>query len=162
MLLLTALLPVIGLTGCKPGASDFSGSSTAAASLEAPVPDAEQAGVKQVVTQFAAAVQQADDTLARKNLTPRMASATPNLRTWKEGGVYAPLLGAKDWQFNLIRYAGRGKTIVVHTTFKGADGGNYRTNFGFKKPGSKWLIDQIPPPTKPILPTQNTGQMSPK
>jgi hypothetical protein len=154
-LLLCAAFLNIGLSGCKQTGGDFNGTSTEAASLEATVSDAEKSKATELVKTFTAAIQTGDEASLRKMMTPNLQARALPLQEWLKEKQFAPLFGAKDWEYPLVRYSGRGKTLVVGTRFNASDGGSYTTNFAFKKSGDSWLLDQILPPTMPRKPSQS-------
>lgn len=157
-LLLATLMVSSVLIGCKQAGGEFSGSSTAAASLEETLSEADKATAKELVGKFTASLQDGDDATIHKMMSPDLRAKTPPLPQWIQTTQFAPLSGAKDWKTSLIRYSGRGKTLVVSTRFTGAGNNSYTTNFAFKKSGNSWMLNQVFPPTMPQSPSQSSSQ----
>jgi len=153
----------IGMAGCNhTDSANYAGSDSAAPSLKAAVPDALQSTVQHQIEQFVADLQKTDYAKIQQQMTPALRKQAPKTQAdWVNHGNYQPLIGASNWKYDLTQLMGGGKEIVVHTSFTGADGGSYHTNFIFRKDGDSWLIDSILSPTKQVRPlTQKSSGTS--
>lgn len=159
LLLLSFLLTPWALIGC--GQPSFSGSAPPAATLDTSVSDADKQQTQQILGRFVDDANRGDKAAMGQMMSPALlTSAAPTSAQWKQGGIFAPFLGSRDWQSDLTQSTAHGQKLVVHAHFTGSDSNTYRTNFTFKKTGSDWKIDSVLPPTKPVHPM--SGSSAPK
>jgi hypothetical protein len=156
--MLPLLLSLLFLSGAGCGKTSYEFRSEAPPPT-LPVSAADQNQAQKHVEQFISHVKRKDYAAVRQMMAPSLRARTPaTFPQWLEQERLQPLMESRDWQYPLIEHLARGKKLVVRARFIGADGGLYRTNFGFLKQGEDWQIELLLPPTQPKSPVQNSGK----